>query len=220
MLEACKIKKSYRTNEVLRGVDLKINEGERVAIMGPSGSGKSTLLNCMGGIDQPTDGSIYFEDVNLSKLSEEQLCELRRKKISTIFQFFHLLPTLTARENIEFPMLLESVNASDRKKRTNELLDAVKIDHRAEAFPDQLSGGERQRVAIARSLAMRPKLILADEPTGNLDSSNTESILDLIQRLSSAYDIAMVLVTHSKKVTEICDRTINISDGLVIENED
>ncbi len=220
MLEACKIKKSYRTNEVLRGVDLKINEGERVAIMGPSGSGKSTLLNCMGGIDQPTDGSIYFEDVNLSKLSEEQLCELRRKKISTIFQFFHLLPTLTARENIEFPMLLESVNASDRKKRTNELLDAVKIDHRAEAFPDQLSGGERQRVAIARSLAMRPKLILADEPTGNLDSSNTESILDLIQHLSSAYDIAMVLVTHSKKVTEICDRTINISDGLVIENED
>lgn len=217
MLQVSDVRKSYGSNEILRGVNLRMNEGERIAIMGPSGSGKSTLLNCIGGIDRPNSGSIIFDNLDISELDEPKLCELRRKKISTIFQFFHLLPTLTAKENIEFPMLLESLDKAEREKRMAELLDAVKITHRVDAFPNELSGGERQRVAIARSLSMRPKLILADEPTGNLDSKNTESILELIQRLSKEYNIGMILVTHSNEVTKICDQTININDGLVAE---
>ncbi|MGB1760786.1 MAG: ABC transporter ATP-binding protein [Verrucomicrobiales bacterium] len=216
MLEVEQIHKSYGTNKVLRGVDFKMKEGERIAIMGPSGSGKSTLLNCIGGIDKPDSGNIRFDGVDISKLSEEDLCKLRRSKISTIFQFFHLLPTLTARENIEFPMLLESIGTKERERKIDELLDAVKIAHRANAFPNELSGGEKQRVAIARSLSMQPKLILADEPTGNLDSKNTDTVLDLIENLSKDHGIAMLLVTHNEHVTKICDRTIIMNDGLVV----
>ena len=216
MLEVEQIHKSYGTNKVLRGVDFKMKEGERIAIMGPSGSGKSTLLNCIGGIDKPDSGNIRFDGDDISKLSVEDLCKLRRSKISTIFQFFHLLPTLTARENIEFPMLLESIGTRDREHKIDELLDAVKIAHRANAFPNELSGGEKQRVAIARSLSMQPKLILADEPTGNLDSKNTDTVLDLIENLSKDHGIAMLLVTHNEHVTKICDRTIIMNDGLVV----
>ena len=216
MLEVEQINKSYGTNRVLRGVDFKMKEGERIAIMGPSGSGKSTLLNCIGGIDKPDSGSIRFDGVDISKLPEEDLCKLRRSNISTIFQFFHLLPTLTARENIEFPMLLESIGTRDREHKIDELLDSVKIAHRANAFPNELSGGEKQRVAIARSLSMQPKLILADEPTGNLDSKNTDTVLDLIENLSKDHGIAMLLVTHNEHVTKICDRTIIMNDGLVV----
>lgn len=216
MFEVEQIHKSYGTNKVLRGVDFKMKEGERIAIMGPSGSGKSTLLNCIGGIDKPDSGNIRFDGVDISKLSEEDLCKLRRSKISTIFQFFHLLPTLTARENIEFPMLLESIGTKERERKIDELLDAVKIAHRANAFPNELSGGEKQRVAIARSLSMQPKLILADEPTGNLDSKNTDTVLDLIENLSKDHGIAMLLVTHNEHVTKICDRTIIMNDGLVV----
>ena len=216
MFEVEQIHKSYGTNKVLRGVDFKMKEGERIAIMGPSGSGKSTLLNCIGGIDRPDSGNVRFDGVDISKLSEEDLCKLRRSKISTIFQFFHLLPTLTARENIEFPMLLESIGTKERERKIDELLDAVKIAHRANAFPNELSGGEKQRVAIARSLSMQPKLILADEPTGNLDSKNTDTVLDLIENLSKDHGIAMLLVTHNEHVTKICDRTIIMNDGLVV----
>ena len=216
MLEVEQIHKSYGTNKVLLGVDFKMKEGERIAIMGPSGSGKSTLLNCIGRIDKPDSGNIRFDGDDISKLSEEDLCKLRRSKISTIFQFFHLLPTLTARENIEFPMLLETIGTKDRERKIDELLDAVKIAHRANAFPNELSGGEKQRVAIARSLSMQPKLILADEPTGNLDSKNTDTVLDLIENLSKDHGIAMLLVTHNEHVTKICDRTIIMNDGLVV----
>ena len=216
MLRVSKIEKSYGASKVLRGIDFRMEEGERVAIMGPSGSGKSTLLNCIGGIDRPDKGKILFEDQSLTSLSEEELCELRRNKISTIFQFFHLLPTLTARENIEFPMLLNSVSARERNQKVDELLNAVKIQHRACAFPHELSGGEKQRVAIARSLSMRPKLILADEPTGNLDSKNTDSVLELIEKLSKQHGIAMLLVTHNEEVTRICDQTITMNDGLIL----
>ena len=216
MLKVSKIEKSYGASKVLRGIDFRMEEGERVAIMGPSGSGKSTLLNCIGGIDRPDNGEILFEGQSLTSLSEQELCELRRNKISTIFQFFHLLPTLTARENIEFPMLLNSVSAKERNQKVDELLNAVKIQHRACAFPHELSGGEKQRVAIARSLSMRPKLILADEPTGNLDSKNTDSVLELIENLSKQHGIAMLLVTHNKEVTKICDQTITMNDGLIL----
>lgn len=216
MLKVSKIEKSYGASKVLRGIDFRMEEGERVAIMGPSGSGKSTLLNCIGGIDRPDNGEILFEGQILTNLSEQELCELRRNKISTIFQFFHLLPTLTARENIEFPMLLNSVSARERNQKVDELLNAVKIQHRAGAFPHELSGGEKQRVAIARSLSMRPKLILADEPTGNLDSKNTDSVLELIEKLSKQHGIAMLLVTHNEEVTRICDQTITMNDGLIL----
>lgn len=216
MLRVSKIEKSYGASKVLRGIDFRMEEGERVAIMGPSGSGKSTLLNCIGGIDRPDNGEILFEGQSLTRLSEQELCELRRNKISTIFQFFHLLPTLTARENIEFPMLLNSVSAKERNQKVDELLNAVKIQHRACAFPHELSGGEKQRVAIARSLSMRPKLILADEPTGNLDSKNTDSVLELIEKLSKQHGIAMLLVTHNEEVTRICDQTITMNDGLIL----
>lgn len=216
MLKVSKIEKSYGASKVLRGIDFRMEEGERVAIMGPSGSGKSTLLNCIGGIDRPDNGEILFEGQSLTNLSEQELCELRRNKISTIFQFFHLLPTLTARENIEFPMLLNSVSAKERNQKVDDLLNAVKIQHRACAFPHELSGGEKQRVAIARSLSMRPKLILADEPTGNLDSKNTDSVLELIEKLSKQHGIAMLLVTHNEEVTRICDQTITMNDGLIL----
>jgi|TARA_B100001769_G_C21970227_1_gene521881 ABC-type lipoprotein export system ATPase subunit len=216
MLKVSKIEKSYGASKVLRGIDFRMEEGERVAIMGPSGSGKSTLLNCIGGIDRPDNGEILFEGQSLTSLSEQELCELRRNKISTIFQFFHLLPTLTARENIEFPMLLNSVSAKERNQKVDDLLNAVKIQHRACAFPHELSGGEKQRVAIARSLSMRPKLILADEPTGNLDSKNTDSVLELIEKLSKQHGIAMLLVTHNEEVTRICDQTITMNDGLIL----
>ena len=216
MLKVSKIEKSYGASKVLRGIDFRMEEGERVAIMGPSGSGKSTLLNCIGGIDRPDNGEILFEGQSLTNLSEQELCELRRNKISTIFQFFHLLPTLTARENIEFPMLLNSVSARERNQKVDELLNAVKIQHRAGAFPHELSGGEKQRVAIARSLSMQPKLILADEPTGNLDSKNTDSVLELIEKLSKQHGIAMLLVTHNEEVTRICDQTITMNDGLIL----
>ena len=216
MLKVSKIEKSYGASKVLRGIDFRMEEGERIAIMGPSGSGKSTLLNCIGGIDLPDNGEILFEGQSLTSLSEQELCELRRNKISTIFQFFHLLPTLTARENIEFPMLLNSVSAKERNEKVDELLNAVKIQHRACAFPHELSGGEKQRVAIARSLSMRPKLILADEPTGNLDSKNTDSVLELIEKLSKQHGIAMLLVTHNEEVTRICDQTITMNDGLIL----
>ena len=216
MLKVSKIEKSYGASKVLRGIDFRMEEGERIAIMGPSGSGKSTLLNCIGGIDRPDNGEILFEGQSLTSLSEQELCELRRNKISTIFQFFHLLPTLTARENIEFPMLLNSVSAKERNQKVDELLNAVKIQHRACAFPHELSGGENQRVAIARSLSMQPKLILADEPTGNLDSKNTDSVLELIENLSKQHGIAMLLVTHNEEVTRICDQTITMNDGLIL----
>ena len=216
MLKVSKIEKSYGASKVLRGIDFRMEEGERIAIMGPSGSGKSTLLNCIGGIDRPDNGEILFEGQILTSLSEQDLCELRRNKISTIFQFFHLLTTLTARENIEFPMLLNSVSARERNEKVDELLSAVKIQHRACAFPHELSGGEKQRVAIARSLSMQPKLILADEPTGNLDSKNTDSVLELIENLSKQHGIAMLLVTHNEEVTRICDQTITMNDGLIL----
>ena len=216
MLNVSKIEKSYGASKVLRGIDFRMEEGERIAIMGPSGSGKSTLLNCIGGIDRPDNGEILFEDLSLTGLTEQELCELRRKKISTIFQFFHLLPTLTTRENIEFPMLLNSIGKSERNEKVDELLNAVKIQHRACAFPHELSGGEKQRVAIARSLSMQPKLILADEPTGNLDSKNTDSVLELIEKLSKQHSIAMLLVTHNEEVTRICDQTITMNDGLIL----
>ena len=216
-LQVSRLTKSYGSVPVLKGVSLELEEGERVALMGPSGSGKSTLLNCIGGIDRPDGGSIQVGVVQLDQLDEEERCRLRRDTVSTVFQFFHLLPTLSVRENIEFPLQLQGVDPKDREKRVTALIEEVGIQSRAEAFPHELSGGEMQRVAIARALTIRPRLILADEPTGNLDSRTGEAILDLLESLSDHYEIAMLVVTHSREVTRICSRVVDMLDGDLVE---
>lgn len=219
MLTITDLSKSYGETHVLRNVSFGMETGERVALMGPSGSGKSTLLNCISGIDRPDGGQIHLNEQAVVEMNEQQLCDLRRNSISTIFQFFHLLPTLTLRENIEFPMQLLGLSAKERSARVGDLITEVQLDHRADAMPDELSGGERQRVAIARALATRPVLILADEPTGNLDSATGESILDLLESMSERYQTAMLLVTHSNEVTRICRRTVEMRDGQIVDNE-
>jgi ABC-type lipoprotein export system ATPase subunit len=195
---------------------MSLEPGERVALMGPSGSGKSTLLNLIGGIDRPDSGSIWIGGESLDGLDEDGLCRLRRETVSTVFQFFHLLPTLSVRENIEFPLQLQGVSGSERDGRVQTLIEEVGLTHRAAAMPHELSGGEMQRVAIARALAIAPRLILADEPTGNLDSATGEAILDLLEALSNRHGTAMLLVTHSPLVTRICGRTLQMRDGALL----
>ncbi len=216
-LQVSRLTKSYGSVPVLKGVSLELEGGERVALMGPSGSGKSTLLNCIGGIDRPDGGSIQVGDIELEQLDEEGRCHLRRDTVSTVFQFFHLLPTLSVRENIEFPLRLQNIDSKERGERVTKLIEEVGIEKRAVAFPHELSGGEMQRVAIARALTIRPRLILADEPTGNLDSRTGESILDLLESLSDHYEIAMLVVTHSREVTRICSRVVEMRDGALLE---
>ena len=210
--------KTYGKRKVLDDVSFSLKTGERVGLMGPSGSGKSTLLNCLGGIDRPDTGLIEISGQSIQEKSADELCEIRRETVSTIFQFFHLLPTLSARENIELPLELIGTPVEECRERAGSLLEEIQLTHRAEATPDQLSGGEMQRVAIARALAPRPKLILADEPTGNLDSKTGQSILDLLESLSTRYDTAMLLVTHSEAATRICGRTLKIHDGRLAES--
>lgn len=214
-LQVSNIAKSYDGVPVLRGVSLDLEEGERVALMGPSGAGKSTLLNLIGGIDRYDDGEIEIGGRALGGLNEEERCLLRRESVSTVFQFFHLLPTLSAFENIEFPLQLKGMGEKERLDVVRALLAEVGIDHRSGALPHELSGGEMQRVAIARALAVRPRLILADEPTGNLDSKTGEAILDLLETVGDRYSVAMLVVTHSPAVTRICSRTLEMSDGRV-----
>ena len=183
VLRAEGVTKNYQSRCVLNGVGFRLQAGERVSLVGPSGCGKTTLLNCLGGIDRPDRGTIQLGDLYLEKLNSDELAKLRREQIGTVFQFFHLLPTLTAFENIELPLQLLKVPVGERRQRVEALLARVKIDHRSQALPGQLSGGEMQRVAIARALASRPRLILADEPTGNLDSVNGEIILNLLEEV-------------------------------------
>jgi ABC-type lipoprotein export system ATPase subunit len=219
-LQVSRVTKSYPGPDgpvpVLRGVDLALEPGERVALMGPSGSGKSTLLNCVGGIDRPDGGEIAIAGEPLGSLDEEGLCRLRRETVSTVFQFFHLLPTLSARENIEFPLLLKGLAEAERRERVAALVEEVGLSHRAEAMPHELSGGEMQRVAIARALVIEPRLVLADEPTGNLDSTTGEAILDLLATLGDRHGTAMLVVTHSPQVPRICHRTVEMRDGLLL----
>ena len=201
---------------VLRSVSFQLARGERLALTGPSGSGKTTLLNCLGGVDRPDSGSIALHGDALEQLSSDELARIRRRRVGTIFQFFHLLPTLTAAENIEFPLQLNGVSVLDRRLRVNELLERVGLMPRSHALPSQLSGGEMQRVAIARALVHRPDLILADEPTGNLDSANGDNILRLLEELSDETGTALVLVTHSVEAARICHRVIQMRDGAIV----
>jgi putative ABC transport system ATP-binding protein len=209
--------KAYGSRRVLDSVSFAVAPGERVALTGPSGSGKTTLLNCLGGVDRPDSGEIRLLGRRVDDLSADELNLLRRERVGTIFQFFHLLPTLSAAENVELPLQLLRVAAAERRARVEALLERVGLTGRSGALPSQLSGGEQQRVAIARALVHRPALLLADEPTGNLDSANGDKILALLRELTDETQTALVLVTHSEEAAAICHRRVRLRDGRVVE---
>jgi putative ABC transport system ATP-binding protein len=200
----------------LRDVNFEIARGEFVAIMGPSGSGKSTLLNLLGGLDRPTAGAVWIDGVKLETAA--QLDDLRVNKVGFVFQAFHLLPTLTACENVQVPMFEGPLSTSARKKKAIELLQQVGMGHRLDHLPGMLSAGERQRVAIARSLANDPLMLLADEPTGNLDTTTGEAILQLFEKLHRGRNMTLIVVTHSPEVGERAHRLIRLRDGRIIED--
>jgi putative ABC transport system ATP-binding protein len=200
----------------LRGVDVTVDHGEFVAIMGPSGCGKSTMLHLLGGLDRPTAGQVTWRGMRVDQLSETKLAKLRRSHVGFVFQFFNLVPNLTARENVELSVMLAGGSRAEARSRGTELLDRVGLRSRADVAPGHLSGGEQQRVAIARALANRPSLLLADEPTGNLDSASAREVLDLL-RESRDDGQAMLLVTHDPRVAATADRVITLRDGLVAD---
>src|SRR5437016_4967898 len=202
----------------LDDVSLQIARGEMVSIIGPSGSGKSTLLNLVGGLDRPSAGQVRIDGAALGGLSDDELTMVRRDKIGFIFQFFNLLPTLTSLENVGLPLHLRGWPRRKVDERARELLDLVQLGHRLRHLPDELSGGERQRVAIARALSVYPPILLADEPTGNLDSHTGDEILHLIRDLHRRLDSTVVIVTHDMKVAESCARTIALRDGRIVED--
>lgn len=204
--------------QALRGVSLAIENGEFTALVGPSGSGKTTLLQLIGCLDQPTSGHLYINGKDVSQLNRNQRADIRRGSIGFIFQFFALIPTLTAYENIEMPLLLNGHGASERRARVKELLEAVDLTSRAHHRPDQLSGGEQQRVAIARALAPKPTLILADEPTANLDTPNGAQAMDIMTRLNQETGVTFVFATHDPRVVKYARRIVTLRDGLVVEN--
>ncbi|HYV36043.1 MAG TPA: ABC transporter ATP-binding protein, partial [Gemmataceae bacterium] len=203
----------------LRGVSLTIEAGEFVSIMGPSGSGKSTLMHLLGALDSPSTGEVYFQNRALHKLSDSELSLLRRTRIGFVFQFFNLLPTLTAAENVALPLLLSGQRRSRALKPARVGLEMVGLLDRAEHYPDQMSGGEMQRVAIARALIIEPEAVLCDEPTGNLDSANSTSILALLRSLPEAGKRSVVMVTHDAQAAAYGDRIIHIKDGLIDAEE-
>ncbi|KMP10584.1 ABC transporter ATP-binding protein [Candidatus Nitromaritima sp. SCGC AAA799-C22] len=196
----------------LSNVSLELEQGDFVSIMGPSGGGKTTLLNCLGGLDTPDEGEIYLKDRLLNRMSDGELTELRRKEIGFIFQFFNLMPTLTVRENVELPLLLGH-SAKTQGKQVHALLDYVGLLHRGRSFPAELSGGEMQRVAIARALVHRPSIVLADEPTGNLDSENGTKILELMKKASVDFGATVVMATHNRQIAAYGNRHFEIRDG-------
>jgi putative ABC transport system ATP-binding protein len=207
-----------RDVSALRGVTLSIGKGEMVSIVGPSGSGKSTLLNLVGGLDRPTTGEVRVDGKALGGLSDDQLTAVRRDTIGFIFQFFNLLPTLSCLENVGLPLHLRGWARARVQERATELLTLVQLDHRLHHLPEELSGGERQRVAIARALSIYPPVLLADEPTGNLDTRTGEEILRLIRDLHARLGSTVVIVTHDMNVARSCGRTITLRDGEVVED--
>jgi putative ABC transport system ATP-binding protein len=219
MIKTENLKKIYTTEEVettaLNNVNLNIKAGEYVAVMGPSGCGKSTLLNVLGLIDKPSDGKYIFLDTEVSAFSERRRANLRKSNIGFVFQSFNLIDELTVFENVELPLLYLGFSSSDRKKRVNEVLEQMEIMARNNHFPQQLSGGQQQRVAVARAVVARPKLILADEPTGNLDSSHGEEVMKILGELHEA-GTTIVMVTHSPAYAEYANRIVHLFDGHVV----
>jgi putative ABC transport system ATP-binding protein len=206
--------------QALRGVNLTIQGGEFTALVGPSGSGKTTLLQLIGCLDQPTSGTVYIEGKDVSRLKPNQRADVRRARLGFIFQFFALIPTLTAYENIEMPLLLTGVSGNERRERVNQLLKAVDLADRGHHRPDQLSGGQQQRVAIARALATRPAIILADEPTANLDTPNGKQVMEIMTRLNQETGVTFVFATHDPRVIGYARRVVTLRDGLVVENHE
>ncbi len=221
MIEVRGLTKSIDTGthrvDILKGIDLHIPRGQFAAIMGPSGSGKSTLLGLLAGLDSPTSGEIFLDGEEITSLKEDEMALLRGRKIGFVFQSYHLIPTLTAEENVLLPMELAGDGTSGRA-RSRELLERVGLGARRDHYPVQLSGGEQQRVALARAFALRPPILLADEPTGNLDSATGQVVLDLMLAMNREQGATMVLVTHEEAIAECADRRIVLRDGLVVND--
>jgi len=221
-MEVVKIENIARVYQVgkmetkaLRGVNLSIENGEFTALVGPSGSGKTTLLQMIGCLDQPTSGRVFINSRDVTTLNRNQRADMRRGTIGFIFQFFALIPTLTAYENVEMPLLLNGHSPNERRERVMELLKAVDLTDRANNRPDQLSGGQQQRVAVARALASKPTLILADEPTANLDTVNGKQVMDIMQRLNKETGVTFIFATHDPRVISYASRVVTLQDGLI-----
>ena len=218
VVEAVDVKKTYMLGKVpveaLRGVNLKVESGDFIAILGPSGSGKSTMLNLIGALDKPTAGTLLIDGVDISKLNDNQLAELRLK-IGFVFQFFNLIPRLTARDNVELAMPIANTSKAKRRKIAEELLETVGLKDRVNHKPAELSGGQQQRVAIARALANNPKFLLLDEPTGNVDSKTASEVLTLIKKLNTENKVSIIMVTHDQRLAHEAKRTVQMLDGIV-----
>ena len=221
LIEVKNLSKVYGSGEAevkaLKNINLNIEQGEFVAIVGPSGSGKSTLLHLLGGVDKPSSGEVIIKGESIYKLKETELSILRRRKLGFVFQFFNLIPVLTAEENIEMPVLLD--NGKIDKNYMNELLKLLGLEERRNHHPSELSGGQQQRVSIGRALANKPSIILADEPTGNLDSKNSKEVLELLKYCAKKYNQTLILITHDINIAKSADRVITIEDGQITTDE-
>jgi len=222
ILEAVGLIKTYRTGEIetpaLRGVDLKLGHGEFVSVVGPSGCGKTTLLNLIGGLDRPTDGQIILDGVRLDQASERELSRVRLRNIGFVFQAYNLFPVLSAVENVEYVMMLRDIPAAERRRKALDLLDAVGLADMADRRPTRLSGGQQQRVAVARAISTDPQLVLADEPTANLDSESAGQLLDMMENLNRERGATFLFSTHDPRVVKRARRVVKLRDGLVVDD--
>lgn len=219
LIEIINLNKIYDKTKIpvhaLKDINLKIEKSEFTAIVGPSGSGKTTLLNMIGGLDSPTEGKVLINGIDISKMKPDELIDFRLRNIGFVFQSFNLIPVLTAKENVEFIMLLQKISKEEREKRTIELLNAVGLGDKINSRPFELSGGQQQRVAVARAIASHPSFILADEPTANLDSSAAESLLDIMEDLNNKIGMTFIFATHDNKVIRRARRVITLEDGKI-----
>ncbi len=223
VIEITGLTKIYNSSEVkvvaVNGIDINFKEGEFTAVVGPSGSGKTTFLNMLGGLDRPTSGEVIIDGVDIWKLSSRKLIDFRKNNIGFVFQSYNLIPVLTAGENVEFIMQLQGKPKKEREKRTKELLEAVGIGDRIKSRPSKLSGGQQQRVAVARALASKPEFILADEPTANLDSHATSSLLELMSQMNKKFNTTFIFATHDQRVMDKAHRIVTIEDGKILKDE-
>jgi putative ABC transport system ATP-binding protein len=223
IIEVTNLHKIYNSSEVkvhaVRGIDLSFQQGEFTAVVGPSGSGKTTFLNMLGGLDSPSEGNIIIDGINIGDLKSSKLTDFRMKNIGFVFQAYNLIPVLTAKENVEFIMHLQGMSKKERDERAVTLLNEVGLGERVDSRPSKLSGGQQQRVAVARALASKPKFILADEPTANLDSESTANLLDIMEKLNKEENITFIFSTHDARVVKKARRVVTIEDGKVVSDE-